>query len=125
MFKAWPLAIVLPLSACGDVAAASPDPSSDLDCAIMVSMAAEAIQQQSNWDKQKLAYEIVYQWYYSKIRESGEVQDSRMSSQYVTDIHTKLNANMEEANRKFRACAARAEGDPEFEEFAKTLGWPS
>ena len=111
------------LSGCGKAAADTPNPDSDIDCAIITGAFAEGARQENVPEMQQVALALSAKWYSAEINRTGEVNSPAFTDEYVKSTTAKLNSDMKGAKDKMLACIARAERDPRFETFARASGW--
>ena len=111
------------LIGCGAAAQEMPDPSKDIDCSIITALFAEGARLENEPEKQRLALNILAQWYFTKVEASGEATDPSIDDAFIERARKNLNADMTVAHTKFRACAARASEDSGFAAFSRPRGW--
>lgn len=111
--------LLLLTASCTKTAAATVDPTRDLDCATTAAFFRDAAEQSGAPADQRHALFVVNQWFASKWQAEHPTDTNPVSE--AERIVTTIQANPPNFTEVLAACTNRANADPKFAEFARLM----
>ena len=120
IYKAVCSLALLALSGASTAPAATADPNSDFDCAVVSEFFFRVAQDQKLPTDQLKEFVIVGLWYDTIWQRDHPGEDTRTNDRYIPLVQA-IGANPKPHGETMKACAARADTDPTFRQFAASL----